>query len=745
MIDGKLVLSFGVVALLLVSTGAAIVGAAAAAPLGATVRGTALGPATGPEQYGVTFQATGLPAGTLWSVDLNGTTTYSTNTSDVFEVPNGSYPFVVHAVSPAGPVPSPGSGTVAVDGAATSQNISFSLPAGRYAVTFEISGLPVNTTWTVEFGLNFSNGSYSTGMSSGPAVSFVGGNGGYEFDIYLSVANASASPASGHLSVAGSDVTVFVRVVVSYRVAFEELGLPAGTLWSVDLNGSTAGSASAYANFSDPNGSYPFSAVAYAAYTPAPANGTLVVDGSSVRELIRFAPNVTTYPVTFTENGLPAGTLWWANVTGEAPLSSTSPTLSTPLPNGSYTFSADAANASYAASGGSLEVAGAALGVAVAFHRTAFNVTFAESGLPAGAAWYVNVTGGPALNSTGTTMVAVLPNGSYLYVATTVASNLSAPSGSFEVEGAAVDVGVSFSAGAFPVTFHETGLPAGTRWYANVSGEPPLEGSGTELSTTLPNGNYTYAVASGNATYAAAGGDFSVHDAGVSESVTFAALTYAVTFRESGLAGGTDWSVTLNGTSNHSSGSTIGFRAANGTWPFAVSTVLGYRGNVTGGEVRFDGGPAEVNVTFAPSPVSEYPVTFSERGLPAGRSWSVSLNGTLGASAAAAITFEVANATRLAFEVPAVGGYAPNVSSGWVSVDGRAVAVAVAFEANASHGPAAFLGLPGGTGYAVVGGLAAAAAGAAAFLLLRRARRRNPGGASQGTGEAEPPKPGASG
>lgn len=745
MIDGKLVLSFGVVALLLVSTGAAIVGAAAAAPLGATGRGTALGPATGPEQYGVTFQATGLPAGTLWSVDLNGTTTYSTNTSDVFEVPNGSYPFVVHAVSPAGPVPSPGSGTVVVDGAATSQNISFSLPAGRYAVTFEISGLPVNTTWTVEFGLNFSNGSYSTGMSSGPAVSFVGGNGSYEFDIYLSVANASASPASGHLSVAGSDVTVFVRVVVSYRVAFEELGLPAGTLWSVDLNGSTAGSASAYANFSDPNGSYPFSAVAYAAYTPAPANGTLVVDGSSVRELIRFAPNVTTYPVTFTENGLPAGTLWWANVTGEAPLSSTSPTLSTPLPNGSYTFSADAANASYAASGGSLEVAGAALGVPVAFHRTAFNVTFDESGLPAGAAWYLNVTGGPALNSTGTTMVAVLPNGSYLYVATTVASNLSAPSGSFEVEGAAVDVGVSFSAGAFPVTFHETGLPAGTRWYANVSGEPPLEGSGTELSTTLPNGNYTYAVASGNATYAAAGGDFSVHDAGVSESVMFAPLTYAVTFRESGLAGGTDWSVTLNGTSNHSSGSTVGFRAANGTWPFAVSTVPGYRGNVTGGEVRVDGGPAEVNVTFAPSPVSEYPVTFSERGLPAGRNWSVSLNGTLGASTAAAITFEVANATRLAFEVPAVGGYAPNVSSGSVSVDGRAVAVAVAFEANASHGPAAFLGLPGGTGYAVVGGLAAAAAGAAAFLLLRRARRRNPAGASQGTGEAEPPKPGASG
>ncbi len=58
------------------------------------------------------------------------------------------------------------------------------------------------------------------------------------------------------------------------------------------------------------------------------------------------------------------------------------------------------------------------------------------------------------------------------------------------------------------VRFDETGLPADSTWWVNVSGEAGESSTNSSLVIPEPNGTYTYTVASDTAAYSAAGGGF---------------------------------------------------------------------------------------------------------------------------------------------------------------------------------------------------------------------------------------------
>jgi hypothetical protein len=73
--------------------------------------------------FTISFDETGLPAGTNWSVVLAGGVGYSTSNSIPFTVGNGSYGFQVEAIS--GYTASPTSGIVTVAGADAVERVTF--------------------------------------------------------------------------------------------------------------------------------------------------------------------------------------------------------------------------------------------------------------------------------------------------------------------------------------------------------------------------------------------------------------------------------------------------------------------------------------------------------------------------------------------------------------------------------------------------------------------------------------------
>jgi hypothetical protein len=340
--------------------------------------------------YDLEFVESGLPNGTLWSVQLwnDSAGSYfnvSSNTTIGFEVPNGTYQFSVGAgfFSPFGEgatplcwngsgngssfpgeyTATPAFGNVTIDGAGATVDIAFA-PVTFDTLTFNETGLPNGTFWSVEVWSNGTGGNWSVGSPAGSApdwgayywngscnstVTFVLPAGNYSFAIGNVTANGTLfvpSPASGTVSVNGSEVVVPVTftAVALYNLTFVETGLPNGTLWYVELSGGSGGgyfnlSWTSNVSFELPNGSYNFSiGTVFASpfgiapaplcfngsgngssyggfYAPTPASGTVLVAGANVSVGVQFA-KVTFYTVSFTETGLPNGTFWWVGLGG---------------------------------------------------------------------------------------------------------------------------------------------------------------------------------------------------------------------------------------------------------------------------------------------------------------------------------------------------------------------------------------------------------------------------------------------
>jgi len=111
-----------------------------------------------PTEYYTTFNETGLPAGTAWYVDLNGTALRSTSSSVTFMVPNGTYAFTAGKVSPYTAYPA--SGTVTVNGTAQYVNITYS------KVPTNVSIAPVNLGEASNFTILAETEVTSTGNTS---------------------------------------------------------------------------------------------------------------------------------------------------------------------------------------------------------------------------------------------------------------------------------------------------------------------------------------------------------------------------------------------------------------------------------------------------------------------------------------------------------------------------------------------------------------------------------------------------
>ncbi|HYA11154.1 MAG TPA: hypothetical protein VEH10_05755 [Thermoplasmata archaeon] len=381
----------------------------------------------------------------------------------------------------------------------------------------------------------------------------------------------------------------------TYNVTFTETGLAAGTNWSVFVHGEGDWSSGSHAyqtssnasiTFSLPNGTYRYHVRDVRGYDLTNGSrGTFNVSGGSPAPISVTFSVPTTYTVTFTEHGLPAGTNWTVRL----------------HPEGGFgrDFRAD------------------------------FGRGWGDHGSLEG-------------SSNGTTITFSLPNGTFRYFAHAAGFfAVNGSRGTVTVNGSSpATVDVNFSSPTSPtlynVTFAETGLPAGTNWSVIVAGGGGFHHHGhhhgaettsnSTLTLALGNGSYRYDVLRVPGYGIADNGSrgtFNVSGASPATiSIVFVKLvTYTVTFTESGLPNGTNWTVVVGswggwgssgGTTQveTSNGTTITFSLTNGTYWFFVGHVHGYRAtNNSTGSLNVSGAsPPTVDVTFAASHWGDAPV-----------------------------------------------------------------------------------------------------------------------------------------
>ena len=158
---------------------------------------------------------------------------------------------------------------------------------------------------------------------------------------------------------------------------------------------------------------------------------------------------------------------------------------------------------------------------------------------------------------------------------------------------------------------------------------------------------------------------------------------YAVTFTESGLASGTSWSVTFNGNTQSSTGTSTSFSVPNGTYSYTIGSVTGYSVSPSSGSVTVNGAAQSIALKYT---VQDYAVTFTESGLASGTSWSVTFNGNTQSSTGTSTSFSVPDGSY-SYTVGTVSGYTASPSSGTVSVNGAAQSVAIKYS-SATSSPA---------------------------------------------------------
>jgi len=330
-----------------------------------------------------------------------------------------------------------------------------------------------------------------------------------------------------------------------------------------------------------------------------------------------------------------------------------------------------------------------------------YPVTFTESGLPAGTTWSVTM-GSTTLTSRTCSIVYYLPNGTYYFTAQKFTSYYTSAPASVVVNGRPVSVDVYYSKVVYKIEFKETGLPAGMKWFVNLSNGQSFNSITSTLSFAEPNGTYSFNLKSLNSMYSpnSASGSFVVNGQPVSKLVTFTSLyQYSVTFDENGLPAGTSWSVAFDGITSTSSGSSILFLEHNGSYGYTVNNIHGYTVFPQSGTLVINGQNLIVSITFLSA--SQYMVVFNENGLPSDTKWSVTLNNMTQSTDGTQIIFQEVNG-NYQYNVGQVYGYSSAPSSGIVKLHGANQQLSVTFTQKKYSVTFSETGLPPGSQWTVV-------------------------------------------
>ncbi|MGC8514606.1 MAG: S53 family peptidase [Thermoplasmata archaeon] len=322
-------------------------------------------------QFGhkVSFNETGLSSG-KWYVNISGSSEYaSAGSSIVYCLPNGSYSYNVSSTNQSyTSYPSPGN--ITVSGTMT-VNITFKV--SRFAASFDQSGLPSGTTWSVMI-YNLS-GNLVDQASSSTSIQFLLSNGSYSY--IARDTNLDYRPVNGQgtFLVSGNNLTSITInfYPVLYKEIFTEVGMPAG-YWYVNITNSSGKTFIASSNSTNitielMNGTYTYRAGTTNRIYFNSSTETLLLSGGKPSTItVKF--NIYLTQVDFNETGLPDGTSWSVTF-GKQTLTSVNSSIVFYVSNSTLSFNISKVIGFYATpSNGSLTVNG---------HKITESITFSAN------------------------------------------------------------------------------------------------------------------------------------------------------------------------------------------------------------------------------------------------------------------------------------------------------------------------------------------------------------------------------
>lgn len=496
------------------------------------------------------------------------------------------------------------------------------------AGTVSVGSAPIAATFDPRNGYVYVANSGGTGsisvLNGTNLLTTLGGGGNAQ--------NAVYDDRNGYVYIPNENSNNVSVVVDDHPVLFSEVGLPSNTQWWVNLtSGDTNSSLGANLSFVLPDGVFNYSVSTTNRSFAAPV-GSVQVLGRATAVALTFTP--VRFGLSFRESGLPNGTAWSVDVEGVT----LGATVAGP---GSITFNETNGSYRYTIAGvpgwttsnftGSLTVNGTPVSVPLVWTQVTYTVAFQATGLRTGAEWWVNITRGPSTPSQSSAILIGLGNGTYSFTVGSLDKTYAATGRPFTVSGAVQSETVAFSRVTFPVTFTESGLPAGTPWSVTV-GTTNVPATTAVVKTAEVNGTYPFTVGRVDGwTTTNFTGSLRVLGASVSTTVAWTQVGYSVTFRETGLASGVRWTLVFNGVSNAPVGSVAFPRIPNGTYAFQVPTVSGYTASPTTGAVTVKGSNETRTVAFtAIPPPSTHAPSPTFLGLPSTEGYAVVAIGAVG-------------------------------------------------------------------------------------------------------------------
>jgi hypothetical protein len=311
-------------------------------------------------------------------------------------------------------------------------------------------------------------------------------------------------------------------------------------------------------------------------------------------------------------------------------------------------------------------------------------VYFIETGLAAGTAWSVNMSGSTQ-SSNGTEITFSEIPGTYAFSVFAVPGYSADPaSGNVTLNDCMATVYITFTpvqaSANYSVWFNETGLPSGTGWWAAFDGTN-TSASTASISFSVPNGTYVFTtpadISGGAGTLfltSVTNGTVNVTGADVAVAIPYS-TEYYLTMVASPPGAGT----ITPGSGWYAAGSAVNISAAAASgYSFVMwngSGVGGYSGTDLYHFITINA-PIVENATFGVN----YEVQFEETGLLDGIAWTVTLTWTTGTVSQSAyfvfLDFFLPNGTY-DYAVTPIPGYHADSYGGTVTVAGSDVTVVI--------------------------------------------------------------------
>lgn len=471
------------------------------------------------------------------------------------------------------------------------QRVTVTFTVKNCNVTFTETGLPPGSSWSAVLGGATKSSTTNTITFNAQPLKQA------RYSVKTSTANGcryNPSPTSSYVSPPTTTTVPVTFTAVSCTIVFSESGLPLGTSWSATLDTTTmpgTGSTITFTNVSPTTHTWSVN-------SPSGSTGSLFVPTSSTGSFT--APATTTVPiqytqewrVTFTESGF-SGT-WSVTFAGKVYSSAINQILTDYYPVGTYSWSASyppcgsACQYSPSPSSGPISIP-AQLSQSITYSNQ-FLVSFAISPAngggtaPSGPVW---VTMGSSIPIKAITDV----GGGYAFSSWTSSSS-----------SITIACPTCASTTATVVSIGSGTLTANFKTYFSISLSPTSGsiGQGGSLTSTV-----TLNLLSGS--------------------------PYPVTLSASGLPSGASASFTNNPcTPKCTSTMTLSTSGSTPTGTYAVT--------ITGTDTNGVAVTATYSLTV--TQVMGYTITFTETGLPAGTSWTVTFNGQAYSSTTSTISFQ---------------------------------------------------------------------------------------------------------